>query len=220
MKTQEIFEEPVISVKSVMGIQKEKFSGDFFCYGMKLTSLEGSPSSTGGDFYCSNNNLASLQGCANSVGGDFNCHDNKIQSLEGGPTKVGGLYACSFNTLVSLKGAPTSMSGDFACSHNELDSLEGAPSRIAGDFICRSNNLKSLKGIYKIIKHIGGKANFSDNEISSNILGLLRIEGLKNVILDDDTVENIINKHLAGDRDIFACQEDLIDAGYEALAEL
>lgn len=220
MKTQEIFEEPVISVKSVMGIQKEKFSGDFFCYGKKLTSLEGSPSSTAGDFYCSNNNLMLLQGCATVVGGDFNCHDNKIQSLEGGPTKVSGIYACSFNKLTSLQGAPTTINRDFACSHNELESLEGAPSHIAGDFICRSNNLKSLKGINKIIKHIGGYANFSDNEISSNILGLLRIEGLKNVILDDDTVENIINKHLAGDRDIFACQEELIDAGFEEYAKL
>ena len=46
------------------------------------------------------------------------------------------------------------------------------------------------------------------------------IDGLKFVGLDNEKVENIINKHLKGERDVFACQEELIEAGYEEYAQL
>ena len=34
------------------------------------------------------------------------------------------------------------------------------------------------------------------------------------------SVEKIINKHLKNGRDIFACQEELIENGFEAFAQL
>ncbi len=36
----------------------------------------------------------------------------------------------------------------------------------------------------------------------------------------DESIQDILNRHLEGDRDIFACQEDLLEAGYEAFAKL
>lgn len=42
----------------------------------------------------------------------------------------------------------------------------------------------------------------------------------KEYILIMADVQNIINKHLKGDRDVFACQEELIEAGYDEFAQL
>ena len=52
------------------------------------------------------------------------------------------------------------------------------------------------------------------------LLGLLLIDGLQKVFLDNMKVRVIINKHLKGDRDVFACQEELIEAGFEDFAQL
>lgn len=115
--------------------------------------------------------------------------------------------------------APIVHQGDWNCS-DKLTSLEGAPSSIGGDFSCYNNNLTSLHNIHKQIKYIGGYADFERNPITSHVLGLLLIDGLMKVFLDNKKVEEIINKHLAGDRDVFACQEELIENGFDEYAQL
>ncbi len=199
MKVSELFEAKERTVLSVMGKQPEHVDGDFYCSDNKLTSLEGAPSSVGGYFVCSRNKLTSLKGGPTSVGGYFNCYNNKLTSLKGGPTKVGG---------------------DYFCSKNKITSLEGVASSIGGDFYCTRNRLTSLHNIHKQIKHIGGHAEFQQNPIKTHVLGLLLIDGLTEVLLDKRYVEDIINKHLKGDRDVFACQEELIEAGFEDFAKL
>ena len=101
-----------------------------------------------------------------------------------------------------------------------LDSLEGAPSSIGGNLYCSNNNFTSLHNIHKKIKYIGGFASFNECPITTHVLGLLLIDGLQQVYLNTNGVEDIINKHLKGDRDVFACQEELIEAGYEEFAQL
>ncbi len=199
MKVSELFEAKERTVLSVMGKQPDHIDEDFFCNVNRLTSLEGAPSSVSGDFICSYNNLTSLKGAASTVGEDFSCTSNKLTSLEGGPTKVGG---------------------DYFCSKNKITSLEGVASSIGGDFYCTRNRLTSLHNIHKQIKHIGGHAEFQQNPIKTHVLGLLLIDGLTEVLLDKRYVEDIINKHLKGDRDVFACQEELIEAGFEDFAKL
>ena len=56
-----------------------KVTGTFDCYGNKLTSLVGAPSSVGQHFNCYGNKLTSLAGAPASVGGNFYCHRNDIQ---------------------------------------------------------------------------------------------------------------------------------------------
>lgn len=134
-------------------------------------------------------------------------------------------WNCSKNELYSLdlENIPSRISGNFYCSDNKLISLEGAPSLIGGDLDCYSNRLSSLHNIHKQIKHIGGFADFRKNPITSCVLGLLLIDGLTEVYLEnkkEKKVQNILNKHLKGDRDVFACQEELIEAGFEDFAQL
>jgi hypothetical protein len=202
MKLHELFESEERSVLSVKGKQPDHVTDHFSCANNKLTSLEGAPSSVGGTFFCANNKLTSLEGAPSSVGGNFNCYNNKLTSLEGAPSSVGG---------------------NFNCYNNKLTSLEGAPSSVGGNFNCYNNNLTSLHNIHKQIKHIkhiGRWVAFEDNPIKSHVLGLLLIDGLYGVILDNREVSDIINKHLKGERDVFACQEELIEAGFEEFAQL
>lgn len=109
---------------------------------------------------------------------------------------------------------------DFHCSYKGIESLEGAPSIVNGTVVCFDNKLKSLHNIHKIFKHISGGAEFRKNPIKSHILGLIMIDGLRYVTLDSWELQSIINKHLSGDRDVFACQEELIEAGFEEFAQL
>jgi hypothetical protein len=143
-----------------------------------------------------------------------------LTSLEGSPIKITGNFYCYGNHLDTLKFAPRHIGGDFWCFKNWLTSLDGAPLFVGGEIDCSHNKLTSLKGIHKQIKYIGGPADFSDNPIKSHVLGLLKIDKLQSVRLDDIEVEKIINKHIKGDRDIFACQEELIEAGYPEFAQL
>jgi hypothetical protein len=199
MKLKELFETPERSILSVMGKQEDQYPGYFSCAGNKLTSLQGAPSAVKGDFYCHSNNLTSLQGA---------------------PSVVKGNFVCAGNNLTSLEGAPSVVNGDFSCYNNNLTSLAGAPSVVKGGFYCFHNKLTSLAGIHKIIKEIHGAADFSSNPIKSNVLGLMRIKGLMKMYLDNEQVQNILNKYLAGDRDIIKCQSELQDAGLEEFAKL
>lgn len=106
-------------------------------------------------------------------------------------------FNCSGKKLTSLKGAPKEVGGDFDCTDNELTSLEGAPSSIAHTFRCAGNNIDNLYNIHKIIKHIGGDADFRNNPINSHILGLFHIGGLERVWLNHKGVQEIVNKCLA-----------------------
>jgi hypothetical protein len=141
-------------------IRFNKVSGDFWCSGNNLVSLEGCPSSVSGDFWCSGNNLVSLEGCPEYVGWDFHCSNNNLVSLEGCPSSVGGDFGCSDNNLVSLEGCPSSVGGSFGCHTNNLVSLEGCPSSVSGDFWCARNNLISLKGCPT---SVGGSFRCSNN---------------------------------------------------------
>ena len=110
--------------------------------------------------------------------------------------------------------------GDFFCTQSGITSLEGIPPSINGNVYFANNKIKSLHNIHKQIKHINGGISFIGNPITSHVLGLLLIDGLKMVFLDNTKVEAIINNHLRGERDVFACQEELIEAGFDEFAKL
>ena len=193
---------------------KLKVTGDFYCLNNQLESLEGCPQTVGGDFNCLGNQLKSLEGCPQKVDGYFSCWGNQLESLEGCPQTVGGSFACHENQLKSLEGCPQKVDGDFKCGVNQLESLEGCPQTVGGDFICYNNKkLTSLARINFYVHEITGIANFAGCPIKSNILGLLKIRGLKKVKFTDKQLEEIMNKYLPMG-DSTDCIDDLLDAGY------
>ena len=134
--------------------------------------------------------------------------------------KVKELFEAEERSILSVMGKQEDPYPDGFSCYNKLTSLEGAPSVVKGDFYCSYNKLTSLAGIHKIIKEIHGFADFYNNPIKSNVLGLMRIKGLTEVFLDNRQVRDILNKYLAGDRDIIRCQSELQDAGLEEFAKL
>lgn len=200
MKTKEILESAERSVRSVLGEQPSHAE----------------------NFYCDGNELTSLEGCPITVKDNFIAYGNNFTSFKGGPTTVGGIMYIYKNRLKSFEGAPKYIGKHFYVHDNEISSFEGAPRFVGANFILTRNKLDSLKGIHKYVKQINGVLNVSENNVSSHVLGVLRIEGLEALVLDPPAkeVQDIINKHLAGDRNIFDCQEELIAAGCEEFAKL
>jgi len=197
--------------------------GDFSCSFNQFTSLEGAPASVGGHFDCSNNQLTTLKGTPASVGGNVECFDNNLTSLEGAPSSVGGHFWCFNNHLTSLKGAPASVGGNFNCSHNQLTSLEDAPASVGGYFYCFNNQLTSLTGIHKILKQMNGTFYAHKNPLKSNVIGLLLVKGCKKVILDNNQVMEIMNRHLQspfGHLRVLECQSEMLDADLGEWTEL
>lgn len=210
--------------------------GNFSCRGNALTSLNGAPVSVHGFFDCADNGLTSLEGAPESVGTYFTCRSNEITSLKGVPKIIGGYFSCSDNNLKTLKDGPTAVEGTYYCAGNQLTSLEGAPSTANGGFVCNDNFLTSLKDIHLQFKFVNNLMEFKSCPIESHVLGLLKINGLDKVHLTRGTsgmsgynltiakklekVQEIINKHLKGNRNLFDCQEELEDAGFEEYAKL
>lgn len=137
--------------------------------------------------------------------------------------------------VTTLRGVPKKIDKNFDAASNELTDLEGFPSYVGEKLFFNRNKIPSLKNIHNIVKH--AKMIICDsNPLESNVLGLLKIEGLNEVKLYDKgghvfgisypkineklkIVETIINKYLPKG-DIMDCQDELIDAGLEEFAKL
>lgn len=202
----------------------KKINGEFMCHENRLTTLEWCPSEVGGDFDCYRNALTSLEYCPSEVGGTFTCSFNDLTSLEHCPSVVGGNFNCTVDKLVSLEHCPSAIGGAFNCSANRLTSLEHCPSEVGKMFYCGHNELTSLKDIHKQIKKIGGDFRCYKNPIRSHILGLMLISIGGNIstgLGDGQDVDAILNKWKnQGRKGALGCQRELIEAGYEELAQL
>ena len=141
--------------------------------------------------------------------------------------KVLGYFSCSSTKITSLEQGPSWVGGDFYCWNTKITSLEGGPSYVGDDFDCSGTNVTSLHNIHKQIKHIGGTFYIS-NTVRSYILGVMLIKGLQRIQFYNSNIEQvqvaaiiaIINKHLAGDRNVHLAQEELIEAGLSEFAKL
>jgi len=76
-----------------------EITGDFICFGNKLTTLKGAPDVVGGNFICCDNQLSSLVGSPSYVSGDFTCCNNQLLSVAGVSEMIGGHFICANNPL-------------------------------------------------------------------------------------------------------------------------
>lgn len=202
MKLQELFEEEQKSMRDLLKSRPFLFKVDSRSINadqMELTSLEGSPE---------------------MVRANFEVQNNKLTSLKGGPERVEGSFFAYRNKLTSLKGSPKYVGKHFSIYRNEIEDFAGAPEHIGGAVDFSNNKLRSLHNIHKHFKYIHEHIDLDWNPITSHVLGLLLIDGLEKVFMDNTDVQKIINKHLASGQDVFACQEELIEAGFDEYAQL
>jgi Leucine-rich repeat (LRR) protein len=192
----------------------ERKAGDVIIKGSRIGDFE----KWEDNLILENKQLTSLEGCSKEVTGDFSCCGNILTSLEYCPKIVDGDFTCSYNQLTSLKWSPEKIKMSFYAHDNQLTSLEGCPKEIGEELDCSNNQIKDLHDIHK---HITKCAHLSlkGNQIESHVLGLLKIENLKFVSLDNDELQDIINKYLPLG-DIFECQEELMAAEFEEYAQL
>lgn len=195
----------------------------------QVYSLAGAPEYVGGNCDLSYNRLSSLDHAPKEVHKSFDVADNRLESLENGPVLVNGYYNCSNNKLKNLKGIPSRVDGSLIAPNNFIDSLDGFPTQVDGYINIAHNKLTSLAGIDKIIKKMNGSLYIDGNPIISNILGVMKINGLSGIIpgLAKNTVSlnllkacEIVTKHIGdGNKGILAAQQELIDADLEDFAE-
>lgn len=168
------------------------------------------------------------EGWGDTYKNDFSCSGTSLTSLKGAPRYAHRGFYCCGNRLTSLEEAPVRVDGSFYCTRNRLTSLEGAPTRVGGDFCCHYNPIASLAGIEEYFKNGYIKGTLMlPGSLKSHVLGVLMIPGLVSIgVTDEDMrfelvkVVWIINNHLAGDRDILECQEELRSTGLREYGKL
>lgn len=141
---------------------------------------------------------------------------------------VDGYFDIDNNFLTSLEGSPKTCNGYFSCQNNKLTSINFAPKFIEQTGYFNGNQITALIGINDIFERLGfvgadGGLSFDYDNIIQGGLGLVLIDGLTYLhdIADyDGGPFNIIKKYLGKPDDIFDCQNELIEAGFEEFAKL
>ncbi len=130
-----------------------EIKGDFNCGNNKLKSLINGPSVVSGDYFCDGNLLYSLEGVALIIGNNFDCSFSLLKSLSHGPTHVGKNYNCSNNQLINLEGVPKVIYGDFNCFKNVLESLKDGPEIVKEVYYCNENPIKTWVYLPKEVQY-------------------------------------------------------------------
>jgi hypothetical protein len=135
------------------------------------------------------------------INGDVWCSDNKLTSFAGcAQTINGSLYAHNNPRLISLKGAPK-----YVGINVSLDDCDG---------------LTSFENIHLYFREVHGAFTLNHAKDKKNMLGLLKIRGLKRIsVFGDLKLQAILSKHLKSGN-LLACALELIKAGYEEQAKL
>ena len=128
-------------------------------------------------------------------------------------------YNANQTGITSMKGCPKIINGKFRVASNQLSSFEFAPEIVKAQVVLSENKFKDFHNIHKYFKEIDGELYAEHMDLDGPMLGLLKIRKLHRIIIDDMELGDIINKYLP-EGDILKCQEELINAGYEAQAKL
>lgn len=136
---------------------------------------------------------------------------------------IGGKFKIEIDEWTSLKGCPTHVDGSVdLCKMRKIKSLEFAP-KVSTGWYRIPDHIESIVGIENYIKKIDGTLYLETLYIKNGGIGILLIEGVDRI---DGTVALltppflIIEKYIGRPDEIFACQTELMDAGYEDYAIL
>ena len=151
-----------------------------------------------------------------------------LTSCNNFPKYVGGDFWLEARSVTDLRGCPETVEGEECHIGGEFSSLEGITRYVNnGQMTIKSPKLTSLQNIHKHISFVEDRLDINA-PISSNILGLLKIRGVRTFGLEVrdypqfyecNAAFGIVKKYVRS-KDVFACQEELIDAGLKDYAEL
>lgn len=161
------------------------------------------------------------------VTGYFSCANNALTTMKNCPLKVESLY-CNDNKLTSLKHIPKIINGNLSVAGNAISTFEHFPTEVHGNFnLTYNKTLTSLQGIQKYLRRVGSYIDFKGCPIKSHILGLLMIDIGGNIVIFGNPVDKsyivdtIMNRWKnQGRKGVLGAQRELLDLGYEELAQL
>jgi hypothetical protein len=146
----------------------------------------------------------------------------KTPDLHISPGNHGILNIYSFGNCSKVKALSLKMSGQ------PISNLEGCPRIISGS--ASFSGCTNLKSLHNIHQHISYARDLEINDDVTNVLGILYVEGLEALRgwpgIGRSVQEMkfgwgpIVWNHYIGDKDIHACQEDLLEAGFIKQAKL
>lgn len=143
--------------------------------------------------------------------------------------KIHGYFDCSWNNLKSLRGAPDEATVFYCSSNPQLKSYEFMPAKIHIDFCCGGDAITSLADFDWSGIEIGETIFLDSKKIIRGGLGLILIKGNISTIRNTSDYNDvnpltqpfeIIQRYLGKPNDIFDCQNELIEAGFEEYAQL
>ena len=214
----------IFDLTTLEGLPRDVYSLDII--GNKLTNLDHAPINVHHAFAADHNKLTSLANGPRTVANRYSVCSNELTDLVGAPAKT-NTFDASNNKLTTMRGAPLRVDGDFNVYGNHISSLEFAPAYVDGFVWLTNNKLTSLHNIHKHFKYISDLIWFSGNPIKEAILGLILIDGLNDIDLDNITPGplydacRIVRKYIGkGMEGVSRCQDELIEAGLDDFAEL
>lgn len=152
------------------------------------------------------------------VNGSVNISDKNFAKLPFTFGIVNGNFDCSNNSeLITLEGSPYEVTDSFVCSAcPKLESLNFAPKKIGMYFNCYScESVQSLIGFNSTCVTLVIKCDYIKHG-GISLLGVVRDVAF----IEDNIPFKIIEKYINKPDDIFECQAELIEAGYEEYARL
>lgn len=162
------------------------------------------------------------------VWGNFECGANNLTTLEGFAPTDCLKFKAGNNLLTSFKGVPGA--SNLFLKQNKISSFEGIQNIGLHTINLTANPITSLIGIDNHLRAMSnvGLLSMNFDEVVEGGLGLVNIRGLKALIMSDrnDNIIDlplpfkIIHAYLGKPDEIFECQEELIKAGYEDIAQL
>ncbi len=171
-----------------------------------------------GSFNCNNTMITSLTNAPVSVG-SFDCSRTKITSLEGAPRRVLKYFDCSVTDITSFRGAPEYVGGNLHAGFTPITDVQHFPKYVGRNASITNTDISSLHNAHHYLHDvkIGGQLFLPDR--CTHLLSLIYCNDISKI--GGPAGSYIMNKHLAKkERDIFACQEELIEAGFIEQAKL
>lgn len=180
-------------------------------------------------------NLRSLKGFKrlpvkfNKVTGYFDCKSIGLVSLQGSPEYVGNYFNCGNNEITSMKGAPSYVGDDFLMLLNRIKSLDGLSINVGRSVFLTANLIDNFHNVHKHFLSVKGTMYLSCETIKHSMLGLLLVKDLPEVsykyslskVISFEVVD-ILNQYLPlkDKKDVYECQEKLIEADFPEYAKL
>lgn len=182
----------------------------------------------------------------NMSGREFDCYLRQTPHGLGFPYKIsqvddGGFMIPKDSKISTFYNFPDYVGNGITMQRTpNIKSTEFITKNIGNSISLVETGITSFANVHKHIKEVGINSNWKPSisiplETKSALLGFLLIKGLK-LIWEDWYYDNkdlmkpkyqplknaafIVQKHLAGDRDVLECQEELIKAGLKEYARL